>query len=148
MVFIDTRHAKTWLRTKLCIRVIQTHLLNFRHNYFCIKCVIRITFYGQNTSLVLTDSYQLKVVKNIPQWRIFTPNYDPNSKMIRSLIESAFQTGYLSVESEGLLLQMLSTKSYLPDDLTALFTLRDAVRAGSVKREASSNALFELLKNY
>ncbi len=68
--------------------------------------------------------------------------------MIRSLIESAFQTGYLSVESEGLLLQMLSTKSFLPDDLKALFTLRDAISTGTVKREASSNALFELLKNY
>ncbi|PAX49084.1 hypothetical protein [Brunnivagina elsteri] len=68
--------------------------------------------------------------------------------MIRSLIESAFQTGYLSVASEGLLLQMLSTKSFLPDDFTALFTLRDAVSAGTVKREASSNALFEQLESH
>jgi hypothetical protein len=64
--------------------------------------------------------------------------------MIRSLVESAFKTGYLSVESEGLLLQVLAAKSYHAEDLTALVELCDAVRAGQIKREASSNLLFEL----
>jgi hypothetical protein len=59
--------------------------------------------------------------------------------MIRALVESAFQTGCLSVESEGLLQQVLATRSYDSEDLTALASLYDAVCAGQVKREASSN---------
>jgi hypothetical protein len=61
--------------------------------------------------------------------------------MIRTLVESAFQTGYLSVESEGLLHQVLASKCYQPDDLLALAALYDAVRTGQIKREASSNVL-------
>lgn len=65
--------------------------------------------------------------------------------MIRALIESAFQTGCLSVESEGLLHQVLATKSYQSEDLAALAALYDAVRAGQIKREASSNLAIEFL---
>ena len=61
--------------------------------------------------------------------------------MIRALIESAFQTGCLSVESEGLLHQVLATKSYDSKDLAALAALDEAVRAGQIKREASSSSL-------
>ncbi len=61
--------------------------------------------------------------------------------MIRALIESAFQTGCLSVESEGLLHQVLATKSYDSKDLAALAALNEAVRAGQIKREASSSSL-------
>jgi hypothetical protein len=65
--------------------------------------------------------------------------------MIRALVESAFQTGYLSVESEGLLHQMLATRIYRAEDVAALTRLSDAVRAGVVKREASSNLSMEFL---
>lgn len=65
--------------------------------------------------------------------------------MIRALVESAFQTGYLSVESEGLLHQMLATRIYRIEDVAALTRLSDAVRAGQVKREASSNLSMEFL---
>lgn len=65
--------------------------------------------------------------------------------MIRALVESAFQTGYLSVESEGLLHQMLATRIYQAEDVAALTRLCDAVRAGQVKREASSNISVEFL---
>lgn len=58
--------------------------------------------------------------------------------MIRTLVESAFQTGCLSVESEGLLHQVLATKCYQSEDLAALAKLYEAVRAGQIKREASS----------
>lgn len=61
--------------------------------------------------------------------------------MIRALIESAFQTGCLSVESEGLLHQVLATKTYDSKDLAALAALEEAVRAGQIKREASSSSL-------
>jgi hypothetical protein len=61
--------------------------------------------------------------------------------MIRALIESAFQTGCLSVESEGLLHQVLATKSYDSKDLAALVALDEAVRVGQIKREASSSSL-------
>lgn len=61
--------------------------------------------------------------------------------MIRALIESAFQTGCLSVESEGLLHQVLATKTYDSNDLAALAALEEAVRAGQIKPEASSSSL-------
>jgi hypothetical protein len=64
--------------------------------------------------------------------------------MIRTLVESAFQTGCLSVESEGLLHQVLATKCYQSEDLTALASLYDAVRTGQIKREASSKQLLEI----
>jgi hypothetical protein len=64
--------------------------------------------------------------------------------MIRTLIASAFQTGYLSVESEGLLYQVLATKCYQSDDVQALETLREAIRKGEIKREACSKNLIEL----
>ncbi|WP_082127237.1 hypothetical protein [Calothrix sp. 336/3] len=66
--------------------------------------------------------------------------------MIRSLIESAFETGCLSVESEGLLHQVLMTKSYNSEDLLALKALSEAVKAGRIKREASrKNQLIEFM---
>ncbi|MBU7582834.1 MAG: hypothetical protein KAF91_07970 [Nostoc sp. TH1S01] len=68
--------------------------------------------------------------------------------MIRALVESAFQTGYLSVESEGLLHQVLATKCYQPEDLIVLADLYDAVKAGKIKREASSARLIEFLTPY
>ncbi|MCC5614567.1 hypothetical protein LC605_05635 [Nostoc sp. CHAB 5836] len=61
--------------------------------------------------------------------------------MIRALIASAFETGYLSAESEGLLHQVLTTKSWKEEDLSALLALYNAVRTGQIKREASSSSL-------
>lgn len=63
--------------------------------------------------------------------------------MIRTLVESAFQTGCLSVESEGLLHQVLATKCYQPDDLKAVADLYDAVLAGQIKREAPTELRME-----
>jgi hypothetical protein len=64
--------------------------------------------------------------------------------MIRTLIASAFQTGYLSVESEGLLHQMLGTRCYQSEDLKDLAALYEAIHTGKVKREASTKNLMEL----
>ncbi len=64
--------------------------------------------------------------------------------MIHALIESAFATGYLSVESEGLLHQVIMTKSYQLEDLKALKALYEAVQAGRIKREASANPILNL----
>ncbi len=63
--------------------------------------------------------------------------------MIRTLVESAFQTGCLSVESEGLLHQVLATKSYQSADLADIAALYDAVRTGAIKREAPSNLVMK-----
>ncbi|AFY47337.1 hypothetical protein Nos7524_1459 [Nostoc sp. PCC 7524] len=68
--------------------------------------------------------------------------------MIRALIESAFQTGYLSVESEGLLHQVLATKCYQPEDLAVLADLYEAVQTGKIKQEGSSQRLLESLTQY
>ncbi|WP_416669521.1 hypothetical protein [Egbenema bharatensis] len=59
--------------------------------------------------------------------------------MLRRLIQSAFETGYLSVESEGLIRQVLSIRGYQSADLVALQHLRQAVYEGLIKREASAD---------
>ncbi|WAL60195.1 hypothetical protein [Thermocoleostomius sinensis] len=59
--------------------------------------------------------------------------------MLHRLVHSAFQTGYLSVESEGLIRQMLAMRGYQPADLIALQKLRQALQTGEIQREARSN---------
>jgi hypothetical protein len=56
--------------------------------------------------------------------------------MIRRLVQSAFQTGCLSVESEGLIRQVLATGYYLATDLDHLETLHQALNQGNVQRES------------
>ena len=63
--------------------------------------------------------------------------------MIRALVESAFQTGCLSVESEGLLHQVLATKSYHSEDLAAIAALCEAVNAGQIQRESRFNTVMK-----
>ncbi|MBW4467583.1 MAG: hypothetical protein KME07_19320 [Pegethrix bostrychoides GSE-TBD4-15B] len=56
--------------------------------------------------------------------------------MIHRLVQSAFQMGCLSVESEGLIRQVIAVRGYQAADLSALEELHQAVCAGRVKREA------------
>jgi hypothetical protein len=56
--------------------------------------------------------------------------------MIRTLVKSAFQTGCLSVASEGLIRQVLVMKGYQSADLEALDILHKALNAGEIQREA------------
>lgn len=56
--------------------------------------------------------------------------------MISRLVQSAFQTGCLSVESEGLIRQVLAMRGYQISDLAALEELHRAVSTGRIQREA------------
>lgn len=56
--------------------------------------------------------------------------------MIRSLVQSAFQTGCLSVASEGLIRQVLVMGGYQSQDLEDLKALYEAVNRGMIQREA------------
>jgi hypothetical protein len=56
--------------------------------------------------------------------------------MLNTLIQSAFQTGYLSVESEGLIRQVLDIGSCTTADMQALEKLYAAVNVGAIQREA------------
>ena len=56
--------------------------------------------------------------------------------MIDDLVQSAFQTGCLSVESEGLIRQILATSSCKSSDVQALRNLCEAVETGKIRREA------------
>jgi hypothetical protein len=65
--------------------------------------------------------------------------------MICRLIQSAFQTGHLSVESEGLIRQVIAVRGYQTSDLAALEELHQAIHAGRVKREAGESvSLFSM----
>jgi hypothetical protein len=63
--------------------------------------------------------------------------------MIRSLVKSAFQTGCLSVASEGLIHQVLTNRCYQSNDLVALAALDDQIRSGKIKREAAAHRPLE-----
>jgi hypothetical protein len=56
--------------------------------------------------------------------------------IIHRLVQSAFQTGCLSVESEGLIRQVITVRGYQAADLSVLEDLHKAIHAGQVTREA------------
>ena len=60
--------------------------------------------------------------------------------MIQRLVQSAFQTGCLSVASEALIRQVLASQGYQLADLTALETLEAAIRSGQIQRESKSES--------
>ncbi|HEY9848618.1 MAG TPA: hypothetical protein V6D28_04105 [Leptolyngbyaceae cyanobacterium] len=66
--------------------------------------------------------------------------------MIRSLVKSAFQTGCLSVASEGLIGQVLANKGYQSADLDALVTLYNALNSGQIQREARGSFTRSLME--
>lgn len=66
--------------------------------------------------------------------------------MISTLVKSAFQTGYLSVESEGLIRQLLALKTCPKSDLNALETLYEALRKGQIQREARDSVQLPTLR--
>ena len=68
--------------------------------------------------------------------------------MIRTLVQSAFQTGCLSVASEGLIRQVLEMKGYEASDLEALAALYEAVNSGQIQREARSNCAMTLIPSH
>ncbi|MEW6493393.1 MAG: hypothetical protein AB1589_12945 [Cyanobacteriota bacterium] len=68
--------------------------------------------------------------------------------MIRSLVQSAFQTGCLSVASEGLIRQVLEMKGYEASDIEALTALYEAVNAGKIEREARGDYATALMLNH
>lgn len=65
-------------------------------------------------------------------------NRDTGAMMIRTLVQSALQTGYLSVESEGLIRQVLTIRGYKSTDMEALQQLYEALKAGTIQREAQN----------
>lgn len=58
--------------------------------------------------------------------------------MLQVLIQSALENKCLSVESEGLIRQVLAIGSCNPKDLSALKELQAAIQAGEIDREAQN----------
>ena len=56
--------------------------------------------------------------------------------MIREVVQQALTTGYLTVEAENLLRQMLTTTKYDIEDLNAFMSLQLAAMAGRVRQES------------
>ncbi|MBW4633888.1 MAG: hypothetical protein KME30_18890 [Iphinoe sp. HA4291-MV1] len=54
---------------------------------------------------------------------------------IRDVVQKALATGYLSVEAENQLRQLLTTR-YDMEDLNAFMTLQEAAMTGKVKQES------------
>ncbi len=59
--------------------------------------------------------------------------------MLSTLVKSALQTGYLSVESEGLIRQILAVGRCPQSDLDTLEILYDALQRGQIQREAQND---------
>lgn len=55
--------------------------------------------------------------------------------LIRNVVQEALSTGYLTIEAEEQLRQMLSQK-YDFEDLTAFMSLQKAAMAGQVKQQS------------
>lgn len=55
--------------------------------------------------------------------------------LIRDLVQKALSTGYLTVEAEEQLRQMLA-KKYDQEDLNAFMTLQQAAMAGVVRQQS------------
>lgn len=66
--------------------------------------------------------------------------------MITALVQSAFQTGHLSVESEALIRQVLALNSCKQSDLEALARLYKALQAGQIQREAHRSIQLPVLE--
>ncbi|MDX2241751.1 MAG: hypothetical protein NW224_13785 [Leptolyngbyaceae cyanobacterium bins.302] len=66
--------------------------------------------------------------------------------MIPTLVKSALQTGYLSVESEGLIRQMIALRSCAKNDIDALEVLYEALQKGHIQREARDSIQLPILK--
>lgn len=71
---------------------------------------------------------------------------EADSLMIPTLVQSAFQTGYLSVESEGLIRQILRLRSCKKTDLEALASLYEALNKGEIRREAHDDNQLPVLQ--
>jgi hypothetical protein len=65
--------------------------------------------------------------------------------MIRTVVQSVFETGCLSVASEGLIHQLLEMKGYEASDLEALTALYEAVNSGRIEREARCDSVIPLM---
>jgi hypothetical protein len=55
--------------------------------------------------------------------------------LIRNVVQEALSTGYLTLEAEDQLRQMLA-KKYDPEDLRAFMRLQQAAMAGQVKQQS------------
>ncbi len=55
--------------------------------------------------------------------------------LIRNVVQEALSTGYLTIEAEDQLRQML-TKQYDLEDLKAFMTLQQAAMAGQVRQQS------------
>ncbi|NJL56948.1 hypothetical protein HC928_18690 [bacterium] len=53
-----------------------------------------------------------------------------------SIVHQAITTGYLSVQAEEQLRQLLATKTYGKSDLNAFMTLQEAAMSGRVTQES------------
>ncbi|MGQ4649447.1 hypothetical protein [Lyngbya aestuarii] len=67
--------------------------------------------------------------------------------MISTLVNSALQTGCLSVASESLIRQVMETAGYQASDLEALKILDEAINSGQIQREARSARIRVSLKS-
>jgi hypothetical protein len=55
--------------------------------------------------------------------------------LIRDVVQKALKTGYLTIEAEEQLRQLLTTR-YDLEDFNAFMTLQEAARTGQVKQES------------
>ncbi len=55
---------------------------------------------------------------------------------IRDIVQKTLATGYLTVEAENQLRQLLQTTKYGQEDLNAFMNLQQSVIAGCVKQES------------
>jgi len=65
---------------------------------------------------------------------------------IRDVVQTALKTGYLTIEAEEQLRQLLSSR-YDLEDLNAFMTLQEAAMAGQVKQESRELQLLQVKRS-
>lgn len=63
---------------------------------------------------------------------------------IRDLAQTALETGYLSIEAEEQLRQLLRTTRYELEDINAFMCLQEAAMMGQVKQESRERLKVQL----
>ena len=65
--------------------------------------------------------------------------------LIRDIVKKALKTGYLTIEAEEQLRQLLTTR-YDSEDFNAFMALQEAAMRGQVKQESREQARFNVLE--
>jgi hypothetical protein len=113
-------------------------LSNLQNSIFLFKGVKNdsIYFVVEKSFAILSDGYTEKILRVLSEPNKLSVVLEVSTMTrIRDVVQTALLTGYLTVEAENQLRQLLTTR-YDLEDLNAFMTLQEAAMMGKVKQES------------